>query len=245
MDSLQYNTEFGNGLPFTYTTQYGWQWETRLRTRVGLWWALWSGWRSLVEWKRALFAVVLKPRWGAITKRVEFAGSQPVCFRAGVCVCVGIQLHQRRFESSHQHCVCPQQTRASQLAVGRRAQRNRLFRIGANAGNRCKTDDFSGLQLELKELSSRRGLLQTQRSPQIPPVAPSHHERAPKTPGIRRLGERAEIAGQHLIEEPSAPFDGKRGLTTQGSETSLPRRFRRRRVWGFTLPSQRPLSAPN
>ena len=41
MDSLQYNTEFGNGLPFTYTTQYA-------HGLCGD--ALWSGWRSLVEW---------------------------------------------------------------------------------------------------------------------------------------------------------------------------------------------------
>ena len=30
MDSLEYS-EFGTGLPFTYTTQYGWQWETETR----------------------------------------------------------------------------------------------------------------------------------------------------------------------------------------------------------------------
>lgn len=35
MDSLQYNAEFGNGLPFTYTTQYGWQWETRFADTGG------------------------------------------------------------------------------------------------------------------------------------------------------------------------------------------------------------------
>ena len=28
MDSLEYS-EFGTGRPFTYNTQYGWQWETR------------------------------------------------------------------------------------------------------------------------------------------------------------------------------------------------------------------------
>ena len=35
MDSAQYNSEFGNGLPFTYTTQYGWQWETRFADTGG------------------------------------------------------------------------------------------------------------------------------------------------------------------------------------------------------------------
>jgi hypothetical protein len=34
MDSLDYN-EFGTGLPFTYTTQYGWQWETRFADSGG------------------------------------------------------------------------------------------------------------------------------------------------------------------------------------------------------------------
>ena len=35
MDSIQYNAEFGGGLPFTYTTQYGWQWETRFADTGG------------------------------------------------------------------------------------------------------------------------------------------------------------------------------------------------------------------
>ena len=35
MDSAQYNSEFANGLPFTYTTQYGWQWETRFADTGG------------------------------------------------------------------------------------------------------------------------------------------------------------------------------------------------------------------
>lgn len=35
MDSAQYNAEFANGLPFTYTTQYGWQWETRFADTGG------------------------------------------------------------------------------------------------------------------------------------------------------------------------------------------------------------------
>ena len=32
---------------------------------------------------------------------------------------------------------------------------------------------------------------------------------------MRRLGERAEVAGQHLVEEPRAPLNGKRGLSAQ------------------------------
>jgi len=35
MDSLEYHSEFTNGLPFTYTTQYGWQWETRFADTGG------------------------------------------------------------------------------------------------------------------------------------------------------------------------------------------------------------------
>ena len=35
MDSAQYHTEFGAGLPFTSTTQYGWQWETRFADTGG------------------------------------------------------------------------------------------------------------------------------------------------------------------------------------------------------------------
>lgn len=35
MDSLQYQSEFGGGMPFTYTTQYGWQWETRFADTGG------------------------------------------------------------------------------------------------------------------------------------------------------------------------------------------------------------------
>ena len=35
MDSLQYHAEFGGGLPFTYTTQYGWQWESRFADTGG------------------------------------------------------------------------------------------------------------------------------------------------------------------------------------------------------------------
>jgi len=34
MDSTEYS-EFGTGLPFTYTTQYGWQWETRFADSGG------------------------------------------------------------------------------------------------------------------------------------------------------------------------------------------------------------------
>lgn len=36
MDSLEYATAFANGgLPFTWTTQYGWQWETRFADTGG------------------------------------------------------------------------------------------------------------------------------------------------------------------------------------------------------------------
>lgn len=34
MDSTEYS-EFGTGLPFTYTTQYGWQWESRFADSGG------------------------------------------------------------------------------------------------------------------------------------------------------------------------------------------------------------------
>ena len=35
MDSAQYNAEFADGLPVTFTTQYGWQWETRFADTGG------------------------------------------------------------------------------------------------------------------------------------------------------------------------------------------------------------------
>lgn len=35
LDSTQYHQDFGNGLPFTYTTQYGWQWESRFADTGG------------------------------------------------------------------------------------------------------------------------------------------------------------------------------------------------------------------
>ena len=120
MDSLQYNAEFGNGLPFTYTTQYGWQWETRFADTGGPSWAWWSGWRSLVGWR----------------KGSSYRRSQALL---GCAHKTGLNLQRAQ--------TCP-------------LQGWRLC-LRSDTGNRCQTDDFRGLQFELKELSPRRGFFQT------------------------------------------------------------------------------------
>ena len=115
----------------------------------------WNGWRSLVGWRKGSSCRRSQALLGCAHKTGLNLQRAQTCLLQGwrLCLHLGIQLHQRRLEPSHQHCVCPQQTRTSQLAVGRCAQCDHLFRLGSDAGNRCQTDDFCGLQFEFKELS--------------------------------------------------------------------------------------------
>ena len=87
--------------------------------------------------ERALLAVVLKP-WVCAHKTGLNLQRAQTCLLQGWRLCLHWDTTTPKgLEPSHQHCACPQQTRTSQLAVGRCAQRDELFRLGSDAGNRC------------------------------------------------------------------------------------------------------------